>query len=70
MIFWLENLKGRDHLEDLGIDGKIILRLSEVNSMESCGLDSSVSEEGPVAGGSCEHDNERSVSIKFQEFLD
>jgi len=26
-IFWLENLKGRDHLEDLGTDGKIILEL-------------------------------------------
>jgi hypothetical protein len=25
-IFWLENLKGRDHSEDLGIDGKIILQ--------------------------------------------
>jgi hypothetical protein len=24
-IVWLENLKGRNHLEDLGIDGKIIL---------------------------------------------
>jgi hypothetical protein len=23
-IFWLENLKGRDHVEDLGEDGKII----------------------------------------------
>jgi hypothetical protein len=23
--FWLENLRGRDHLEDLGLDGKIIL---------------------------------------------
>jgi hypothetical protein len=23
--FWLDNLKGRDHLEDLGIDRKIIL---------------------------------------------
>jgi len=21
IIFWLENLKGRDHLEDLGVDG-------------------------------------------------
>jgi hypothetical protein len=24
-ILWLENLKGRDDLEDPGIDGKIIL---------------------------------------------
>jgi hypothetical protein len=23
--YWLENLKGRDHLENLGVDGKIIL---------------------------------------------
>jgi hypothetical protein len=25
LIFSLENMKGRDHSEDLGIDGKIIL---------------------------------------------
>jgi len=24
-IFWLENLKGRDHSEDLGAEGRIIL---------------------------------------------
>jgi hypothetical protein len=24
--FWWENLRGRDHLEDQGIDGRIILR--------------------------------------------
>jgi hypothetical protein len=23
-IFWSENLKGRDHSEDLGVDGRII----------------------------------------------
>jgi hypothetical protein len=23
--FWLENLKGRDHVVDLGVDGRIIL---------------------------------------------
>jgi len=25
-VLWLENLKGRDHSEDLGVDGKIILK--------------------------------------------
>jgi len=24
--FWFENLKGKDHSEDLGVDGKIILK--------------------------------------------
>jgi hypothetical protein len=36
-IFWLENLKGRDHLEDLGVDGKIILQWK----CRGCELDSS-----------------------------
>jgi hypothetical protein len=26
-IFWFESLKKRDHLEDLGADGRIILKL-------------------------------------------
>jgi hypothetical protein len=25
-IFWFENMKGRDHSESLGVDGKIILK--------------------------------------------
>jgi hypothetical protein len=25
-IFWFENLKGRDHLEDPSVDGEIILQ--------------------------------------------
>jgi hypothetical protein len=25
-IIWSENLKGRDHSEDLGVDGRIILK--------------------------------------------
>jgi hypothetical protein len=25
VIFWLENLKGRDYIEDLAVDGRIIL---------------------------------------------
>jgi hypothetical protein len=27
-LFWLENLKGRDHSEDLNVDGKILERIS------------------------------------------
>jgi len=27
IIFWLENLKGRDYSEDLDVDGRIILDL-------------------------------------------
>jgi hypothetical protein len=34
-IFFSENLKVRDHLEDLGIDGKIILSLSQNKSRDS-----------------------------------
>jgi hypothetical protein len=36
--------------------------------VEGCGLDSSGSEQGPVAG-SCGQDNESSVSIKEENFL-
>jgi hypothetical protein len=35
--FWLENLKGRDHSQDLGIDGRI-LKVSQGNSLGGCGL--------------------------------
>jgi hypothetical protein len=38
--FWLENLKGIDHLEDVGIDGRIILEWSLGNQGVSCELDS------------------------------
>jgi hypothetical protein len=27
----MENLKGRDHLEDQGVDGKITMDLGEIN---------------------------------------
>jgi hypothetical protein len=57
-VFWAENLKGRDYSEDLGVDGKIILELIlRKLGVERCGLDSSGSVQGPVAG-SCEHGNE------------
>jgi hypothetical protein len=55
--FWSENLKGRDHSEDLGVDGKIILG----NWVGRCGLNPSSRGLGPVAGSS-EQGNELSFS--------
>jgi len=39
--FLLENLKERDHTEDLGVDGKIILEWILGNRVGMCGLGSS-----------------------------
>jgi hypothetical protein len=64
--FWLENMNGRDHLEDVGVDGKILL---EFILGEWCGLYSSGSGQGLVAGR-CEHCNKPLGSIKGGEFLD
>jgi len=41
----------------------------KIDRVTVCGLDSSGSGQGPVAG-SCEHGNEPSDSIKGWEFLD
>jgi hypothetical protein len=40
-IFWTENLIGKDHLEDLGVDVKVIFAVSYRNRVGRCGLDSS-----------------------------
>jgi hypothetical protein len=37
-IFWLENLKGRDHSKDLDVESKIILELILGKLVERCGL--------------------------------
>jgi hypothetical protein len=39
-VFWSENLKGRDHSEDLRVDGRIILERILEKVCGSCGLDS------------------------------
>jgi hypothetical protein len=41
---WLEDLKRRDHLEDLGVDGRIILKWTWANKVAVSRLDSFVSE--------------------------
>ena len=37
--FWWGNLRVRDHLEDPGIDGRIILKWTEGSGMGEHGLD-------------------------------
>jgi hypothetical protein len=60
--FWLGNLRGRDHLEDLGI-------YREISGIRGHGLDRTGSGKGQVAG-TCECGNEASDSTKCWEFLD
>jgi hypothetical protein len=64
-LFWLENVQGRDHLEDIVVDGKMLQCILG----KWGGLDASGSGQGPVSG-SCEHGNERSGSIKGGNLLD
>jgi hypothetical protein len=42
--FWWENLRGVNHLEDLGVDGRIILIGSPSSRLEGNELDRSASE--------------------------
>jgi hypothetical protein len=43
IVFRLENLKGRDHSEDLDVDGKVTLEwiLEKWGGVGVCGLDAS-----------------------------
>jgi hypothetical protein len=67
--FWSENLTGRDHAEDLRVDGKIILELILDKYGGRCELDAAGSWQGPAAS-CCEHDNRPSGSIKGGELHD
>jgi hypothetical protein len=59
--------KDKRPLQRRDIGGRIILKLF-VKNMLGCGLDSSGSVHGPVAG-SGEHDNEPSGSVRGAKFL-
>jgi hypothetical protein len=65
--FLLGKLKGRDHLEDLSVDGRVKLGLRELGWD---GLDCFhvAQGQGPVAD-SCEHINEPSGSVRSMEFF-
>jgi hypothetical protein len=56
----------RDHLEDPGLDGKIILEWIFRKRGGVQGLDRSVSVQGQVAS-SCKRGNEPLGSVKFRE---
>jgi len=62
-------MRERDHLEDLGIDGRIILRWIFRKWDRGHELHRAGSGLGQVAG-SCECGNELSGSIKCGEFLE
>jgi len=49
IALWSENLKGRDHSEDVLLDGRIILEWILKNTMGGSGLNSCGSGQGPVA---------------------
>jgi len=56
-VFWMENLKGRDHLKDLAVDNGIILEwiLGKVGGRVWTGC---ILLRTGTSGGSCEHSNE------------
>jgi hypothetical protein len=58
---WLGIWKGREHLIDLVVDGRILLKW---NLKKDC---VSICAGGSVAG--CEHGNEPSNSLKRKEFV-
>jgi hypothetical protein len=66
--FWSENLKGRDHLEDLYVGGRGLLKwiLTKLGVKLWTVFDSG---EGQVMS-SCKHGNEISGSMKDRKFLD
>ena len=65
--FWWGDLRERDHLENPGLDRRIILRWIFRSGMWGHGLDQSGAGEGQVAG-TCKCGNEPSGSIKYGEF--
>ena len=68
--FWWEDVRARGHLEDLSIDGRVILKWIFKMDMWGGGKDwIDLAQDWNVAGA-CECGNEPLGSIKCREFLD
>jgi hypothetical protein len=69
--FYWENLREGDHLEETGVDGRIILKwiFERLDGGGGHGLDQSGSGQGQVAGF-CECGNEPSGFVKCGVFLE
>jgi hypothetical protein len=65
----MKYLKGRGHLEDLGVDGRIILEWILGKQDRKAWIGLIWFRIGPLAG-SCEHSYVPSGSLKGGEFLD
>jgi hypothetical protein len=68
-IFWEETLKGRDHVQDLGVDVRIILEwvLWKYGGKVWTGR---IWFRMRTSGGLCERGDEQSGSIKGGKFLE
>ena len=67
--FWCGNLRERDLFEDLGVDGRIILKWTFKKQNGRAWIGFIWKRTGTMAG-CCEHDNEPPGSIICSEFFD
>jgi hypothetical protein len=63
---WWENLRERDHLKDLGVDGKVILKGVFKKWIRTHGLDRS----GLGQDGACDRGNTLPSYTKCGNFID
>jgi hypothetical protein len=68
ITIYSENLKERDYLNDISIDGRIILMDLKESGWKVCS-GSTGPIQGPVAG-SCDQDNKHSSFTRAREYLD
>jgi hypothetical protein len=68
--FWAENLKGRDHWEGVGVDGKIILEWILERNMVGSPCTGFIWLGKGVIGRLCEYSNKPRYFVKGGEYLE